>query len=139
MLPGSATMNLVRIIYASRPFGFDQAALNGILSQSRRCNTRDDITGALICRSDLYLQLLEGPEEAMTATYARIVRDDRHLEVNRLSYETVTERIFPGWAMRDDPARSWMWTQAEIDQGAVARATRQQVLEIFQRIAAEPV
>ena len=132
-------MNLVRIIYASRPFGFDQAALNGILSQSRRCNTRDDITGALICRSDLYLQLLEGPEEAMTATYARIVRDDRHLEVNRLSYETVTERIFPGWAMRDDPARSWMWTQAEIDQGAVARATRQQVLEIFQRIAAEPV
>ena len=132
-------MNLVRIIYASRPFGFDQTALNGILSQSRRCNMRDDITGALICRADLYLQLLEGPEQAMAATYARIARDDRHLEVNRLSYEIVTERIFPGWAMRDDPARSWMWTQAEVDQGAVTRATQQQVLEIFKRVAVEPI
>ncbi|NEU12139.1 BLUF domain-containing protein [Methylobacterium sp. BTF04] len=132
-------MHLVQIIYASRPFGFDQETLNGILSQSRRCNLRDDITGALICRSDLYLQLLEGPEDAITATYARIIRDDRHLEVNRLSYETVTERLFPGWAMRDDPARSWMWTQAEVAKGAIAEATPQEVLAIFKRIAAEPV
>lgn len=132
-------MNLVQIIYASRPFGFDQAALNGILSQSRRRNARDDITGALICRADLYLQLLEGPEEAVTPTYARIARDDRHLEVNRLSCEIVTERMFPGWAMRDDPARSWMWTQDEVGQGAITHATRQQVLEIFKRVAAEPI
>ena len=132
-------MTIVQIIYASRPFGFDQAALNGILSQSRRCNKRDDITGALICRADLYLQLLEGPEETLNATYARIVNDDRHLEVNKLYHMTVAERLFPAWAMRDDPARSWLWTPSEVDQGALTRATHRQIVGIFERVAAEPV
>ena len=131
-------MNLVQLIYASRPFGFDQAALNGILSQSRRCNTRDGITGALICRADIYLQLLEGTVEALDATYARIVSDDRHLEINRLSYETVTKRLFPAWAMRSDPARSWMWSPAEVANGGIAQATQTQLLGIFERLAAEP-
>ena len=131
-------MNLVQLIYASRPFGFDQAALNGILSQSRRCNTRDGITGALICRADVYLQLLEGTVEALDATYARIVSDDRHLEINRLSYQGVTERLFPAWAMRSDPARSWMWSPAEVADGAIAQASQQQLLGIFERLAVEP-
>ena len=131
-------MNLVQLIYASHPFGFDQAALNGILSQSRRCNTRDGVTGALICRADIYLQLLEGTVEALDATYARIVSDDRHLEINRLSYQAVTKRLFPAWAMRSDPARSWMWSPADVANGAIAQATQEQVLGIFERLAAEP-
>ncbi|WP_082476559.1 BLUF domain-containing protein [Methylobacterium sp. Leaf99] len=131
-------MSLVQLIYASRPFGFDQAILNGILSQSRRCNSRDGITGALICRADVYMQLLEGSAEALDATYARILRDDRHLEIRRLSYHTVTNRLFPGWAMRDDPARSWMWSQAEVANGAIERATDLQVLQTFERLSNEP-
>lgn len=131
-------MNLVQLIYASRPFGFDQAALNGILSQSRRCNTRDGVTGALICRADIYLQLLEGTVEALDATYARIVSDDRHLEINRLSYQAVTKRLFPAWAMRSDPARSWMWSPDDVANGAIAGATQTQLLGIFERLAAEP-
>lgn len=130
-------MSLVQLIYASRPFGFDQAILNGILSQSRRCNSRDGITGALICRADVYMQLLEGSAKALDATYARILRDDRHLEIRRLSYHTVTNRLFPGWAMRDDPARSWMWSQTEVANGAIERATYLQVLQIFDRLSAE--
>ena len=131
-------MNLVQLIYSSRPFGFDQAALNSILTQSRRCNTRDGLTGALICRSDIYLQLLEGPEEAIDATYARILRDDRQLEIRRLTYHAVTDRLFPAWAMRSDPARSWMWSPADVDDGAATRATQEQLLGIFERLAAEP-
>ena len=131
-------MSLVQLIYASRPFGFDQAMLNGILSQSRRCNTRDGITGALICRADVYMQLLEGSADALDATYARILRDDRHLEIRRISYQTVTDRLFPTWAMRDDPARSWMWSQAEVASGAIDRATHPQAIKIFERLAAQP-
>ncbi|GJD44883.1 hypothetical protein AFCDBAGC_2752 [Methylobacterium cerastii] len=130
-------MSLVQLIYASRPFGFDQAMLNGILSQSRRCNTRDGITGALICRADVYMQLLEGTADALDATYARILRDDRHLEIRRISYQTVTDRLFPTWAMRDDPARSWMWSQAEVADGAIDRATPPQAIKIFERLAAQ--
>jgi hypothetical protein len=71
------TMDLIRVIYSSRPFGFDQAVLNGILVHARRSNALNGITGALICRADLYLQLLEGPPDAVGSCYGRIVKDDR--------------------------------------------------------------
>ncbi len=100
---------LTQLIYASKPFGFDSGVLDDILTVSRFNNARDGITGALICRGDLYLQLIEGPEDAIAATFARIAADDdRHVNVQPLVSRAVTERIFPGWAMRDDPARSWM-------------------------------
>jgi Sensors of blue-light using FAD len=131
-------MDIIQLIYCSRPFGFDEAMLNGILSDARRCNERDAITGALICRADLYLQLLEGPEAAVDATFARIAKDNRHLEVNLLSRVPVAKRLFPDWSMRDDPARSWMWTQQEVADGAIKRATEEEVLSVFYRLAAEP-
>ena len=130
-------MALMQLVYASRPFGFDMAMLNGILLDARRCNARDDITGALICRADIYLQYLEGPEPATEAAFARISRDDRHLEVTRLVSSPITSRMFPAWAMRDDPARSWMWTPAEIDNGALTRAGAAEILGVFLRIAKE--
>ena len=130
-------MSLRQIIYVSRPFGFDNAVLNGILSKSRRNNLRDDVTGALICRADIYLQLIEGPETAIRDVYARIASDDRHADINLLSNEPVTDRIFPGWAMRDDPARTWMWTQAQVAAGAIDKATRPDLLAVFNRLKAE--
>ena len=129
----------MQLIYASRPFGFDDSTLNGILIEARRCNERDDITGALVCRADLYLQYLEGPEAAVEATFTRITDDDRHLEVTRLVSALITARLFPAWAMLDDPARSWMWTQAEVADGAVTRASTAEVIGVFERIAAEVV
>jgi hypothetical protein len=129
--------DLIQLIYSSRPFGFDEAALNGILMFSRRNNPREEITGALICRHDLYLQLLEGPQTAVEARYEKIARDDRHLEVVKRVSRPVTERMFPNWAMRDDPARSWMWTPKEINQGALDGATPADFISIFNRLAAE--
>jgi hypothetical protein len=128
---------MIQLIYSSKPFGFDEAALNGILSIARRNNPRDGITGALICRHDLYLQLLEGPQAAVEARYRSIARDDRHLDVVKRVSRPVTERMFPNWAMRDDPARSWMWTVGEIDQGALDRAAPDEFIDVFSRLAAE--
>ncbi len=127
--------DMIQLIYSSRPFGFDDAVLNGILLTARRNNARDDITGALICRHDLYLQLLEGPEAAVEARYQSIARDDRHLEVVKRVSRQVTERLFPSWAMRDDPARSWMWTAREVAQGALDRAAPAEFIAVFQRLA----
>jgi len=131
-------MSLTQIIYSSKPFGFDASVLDDILTISRVLNARNDITGTLICRADMYLQLIEGPDEAIQATYARIIGDDRHLEINLLVSRQITERMFPKWAMRDDPARSWMWTQAEVSAGAIQAATPAQILAIFERVAAGP-
>ena len=130
-------MGLVRLIYASQPFGFDDAMLNGILSDARRCNARDGVTGALICRADVYLQLIEGDEAVIEATFARIAKDDRHDGVKRLSLEPAAARIFPDWAMKDDPARSWLWTPKEVAAGALDRASRGELLAVFARVAAE--
>ncbi len=132
-------MTIHQIIYMSEPFGFDDGMLNGILSISRRNNVRDDITGALVCRRDIYLQLLEGPVAAVEAAYQRIAGDDRHLALKRLSAESVPDRIFPAWAMRDDPARSWLWSEAEVGAGAVEAASARELHDVFYRVAREIV
>ena len=98
--------NLKYLIYASKPFGFDQSVLNGILVTAKTNNQRFQITGALICRSDLYLQFLEGPASAIDCVYQNIRRDDRHVEVTLLAEGGAQARLFPDWAMRDDPVRN---------------------------------
>jgi hypothetical protein len=101
---------LQRTVYRSRPFGFDSSILDNILLYSRRNNERDDITGALICRHEMYLQFLEGPKEKIVALFDRICTDGRHLEVSLLLSEDCSERLFPGWSMKQDPLQPWMWT-----------------------------
>ena len=128
-------MPLLQLTYASRPLGFDGAMLAGILIDARRCNARDQITGALICRDDLYLQLLEGPDQAVEAAYDRIRRDDRHIEVRPLTRRRVSDRLFGAWEMRDDPAQSWIWTRDEVHEGAAERASEADVMAIFERLA----
>lgn len=129
-------MELTQLIYCSRPFGFDEGMLNGILSDARRCNKRDDITGALVCRADVYLQLLEGPTPAVEAAFERISRDDRHVDVKLLVRRPVAERLFPGWSMRDDPGHTWLWSQTEVAVGALTRATEPELLSVFARVIA---
>ncbi len=130
-------MDLIQLIYASRPFGFDSPTLNSILVDARLSNAREQITGSLICRADIYLQLLEGPEASVESTFARIGRDNRHLEVKLLYRKPAAKRLFPKWAMRDDPPRSWMWTQREVADGAVLRTSPDDILKIFERLAKE--
>jgi hypothetical protein len=132
-------MTVTQLIYYSQPFGFDEAMLNGILLQARRNNARDGLTGALIVRRDLYLQMLEGPEAAVVATFARIKRDDRHLAVNSLACETVGSRLFPDWTMRDDPAQSWLWNEQAVSEGALDRAGIAALRDVFARVAASEV
>jgi Sensors of blue-light using FAD len=130
-------MSLMQLIYASTPFGFDNPTLNQILSVARRNNARDDITGALICRADLYLQMLEGPRAAVTSTFQKIMADDRHLDVVLIGCGDIKTRMFPKWNMKDDPARSWMWTQEQVSDGAIERASDEDVRAVFKRLLSE--
>jgi hypothetical protein len=127
-------MALLRIIYSSQPFGYDEATLAGILMDARRCNARDDITGALICRRDVFLQLLEGPEPAVRAAFARIGKDDRHLDIVLHADLPVSERMFGAWAMLHDPAASWL--PADTAQGGLDLVRAADVPGIFTALAA---
>ncbi len=124
-----------QLIYRSQPFGFDRAMLAGILVQARRNNRRDDITGALVCRHDLYIQLIEGPEPAIDALYSRIAADNRHNDVRLALSDTVSERMFPEWEMLDDDMPTMTWTPTQIADGAIEQASPEELLAIFEGIA----
>ena len=136
-LTGEVKHLLKHLIYSSRPFGFDQNILNGILVTSVDNNKRDQITGALICRSDLYLQYLEGPADSINETFNKIQHDDRHVEIRVLKEGIHAERLFPKWAMRDDPVRSWMWSREEVDAGALDKISASDAFSVFQRHSKE--
>ncbi len=129
-------MSLVQLIYASQPFGYDSTGLYNILSVSRSLNERDGLTGALLCRADVYLQLLEGPPDKVEATFARIRKDDRHLDAQILLSGPIDTRLFPDWAMHHDPAASLMWTQEQVDSGALHTADPAALHIVFKRILA---
>ena len=95
-----------RILYISTARdGFDEAALDGILRSSRRNNAAVGVTGLLVVGGRRFLQVLEGPEEAVASVFERISRDPRHFAVVRLSRKTIETRTFGEWAMGYRSAR----------------------------------
>ena len=129
-------MDLIQLVYASQPFGFDEASLRGNLMDARRCNARDGVTGTLLCRSDVYLQMLEGPERVVAGTYARIVKDDRHMDPVLLRRAPASERLFANWAMRHDPASTVIWSPEEVAAGRRAALAPDDLRDVFARLAA---
>ncbi|AOL24036.1 Sensors of blue-light using FAD [Erythrobacter litoralis] len=124
-----------QLIYRSQPFGFDHAMLDGILMAARRNNRENDITGALICRQDMYIQLVEGPDDAIDALYERILADDRHTDVKLEMSTAIEERMFPGWAMLDDTNPSMTFSKDEVEDGSIDRASPEALRTLFRRIA----
>jgi hypothetical protein len=95
-----------RILYISTARdGFDEAALDGILRSSRRNNAAVGVTGLLVVGGRRFLQVLEGPEDAVASVFERISRDPRHFAVVRLSRKTIETRTFGEWAMGYRSAR----------------------------------
>ncbi len=91
---------LFQLIYAStatRPFA--EVDLRILLSNSRRRNEAAGISGILVYAEGSFLQVLEGPQNAVLETFERISRDPRHKRVIRLSRREIAERSFPGWSM----------------------------------------
>lgn len=129
-------MGLMQIIYSSQPFGYDDGMLRGILMQARRNNQRNGLTGALVCRRDIYLQMLEGPEANVHETLEQIKQDDRHLSVTLRFSEPVSARLFEGWSMLHDPAQSWLWDRAEIAGGVLDRVMADEIRAVFTRLSA---
>jgi hypothetical protein len=92
---------LLYISTARQPFA--AAELDALLRVSRRNNAAVRVTGLLIASGRRFLQVLEGPEEPVHATYERIRRDPRHFATVVLSDQPVTDRLFGGWAMGFQP------------------------------------
>lgn len=89
-----------RLIYASRAAeATDRGDLRDILAVSREQNPGAGVTGHLLYSGTAFLQVLEGDEAAVRATFARIAVDHRHTEVRVLVDEATPSRAFGTWAM----------------------------------------
>ena len=103
-------MKLMQLVYCSQPFGYSLEILSAILVASRANNRKNDITGALICRSDIFYSFSRVHTKCEN-TYEAIQNDDRHINVYHLLDQPVKKRLFPAWAMKDDPVKTWMWSR----------------------------
>ena len=77
----------------------DEQTLDAILRVSRRNNIAVGVTGLLVVGGRRFLQVLEGPADAVTQIFDRIARDSRHFAVVRLSTKAIETRLFGDWAM----------------------------------------
>jgi hypothetical protein len=90
----------MRLIYTSREFRpLSEADLKRLVTRSRIRNEQDGLTGFLYYSAGTFLQMLEGEEATVNATFARIEDDYRHIIASILMRETITERFFENWSM----------------------------------------
>lgn len=93
-------MALSNLIYLSAANGpMSEEDLIDILHKAREKNARLNITGMLLYRNGYFIQVLEGPEAAVTDLYKTITEDDRHHHVMTLHQDNITTREFAHWEM----------------------------------------
>ncbi len=89
----------IQLIYLSDLVPGLEGELPAILATSVRRNAQDGITGMLMYSGGNIMQVLEGGETAVRATYERIGKDPRHRNITLLSDDEIDERSFAGWSM----------------------------------------
>ncbi len=88
------------ILYRSRATAPPTTAdLQALLDRSRPYNADHGITGLLLYSDERYVQLLEGPKEAVQGLFWRIQQDERHTQVVTLSEGPGPQRWFSDWSM----------------------------------------
>ena len=91
---------MFRLCYiSSSRVPIDVALVDDILAVSRRNNRAAGLTGLLVAGQRRFLQLLEGEERSVRATYQRIRRDPRHFACVSVNEGPITSRQFGDWDM----------------------------------------
>lgn len=91
---------MLQLIYCSREtVPFDQSMLDALLAKARSRNAQKDITGLLLYDSGDFLQILEGPSEAVLDLYHLIERDNRHKDARIVHQQEIRDREFGDWGM----------------------------------------
>lgn len=91
---------LKAIAYVSRAAApVDSNELSALEDEARRNNRATGITGLLVFDAGHYVQVLEGPADAVDATLARIREDPRHEDFEQILDKPISERSFARWAL----------------------------------------
>jgi hypothetical protein len=88
------------VVYVSSASSLmSEGELMSLLEVSRARNAADGLTGMLLYKGGNFMQLLEGEDQPLENTCARIRRDPRHQGLIFLLDEEIAERSFVDWAM----------------------------------------
>ncbi len=92
---------LHRVLYESTATGRTDSLLNvaTILGQSQRNNSQRDLTGALAVHRGRFIQVIEGPSDAIDVLMDRLRLDPRHKDLRVIERAPVQQRSFQGWSM----------------------------------------
>ncbi len=74
-------------------------AICDIQATSQLLNSNSNITGLLVFSNRYFLQVLEGPTEAVDRLYARIGRDARHRNTTLIGQTDIAKRMWADWSM----------------------------------------
>ena len=93
-------MSVYQLFYVSRcSEAITDSDVDNILKVSRENNSKKNITGILLFRSGLFLQLLEGEKDLVQALFAKVEKDPRHRHVIKVLEKSGNDRIFGEWSM----------------------------------------
>ena len=93
-------MKLKTLAYTSRAsLDFSSADLADIHQSARHLNALDGVTGLLVFDGTRFLQIIEGPQEAIDNLVERLRRDRRHGSLEIRDERFVEARSFPDWSM----------------------------------------
>ena len=91
---------LIEIVYASAAtVPFSPEDLTELLEKAREKNEAVDVSGVLLFHDGSFLQVLEGPEDAVQEIFERVDQDERHDEVIILRRGPIETRSFGEWTM----------------------------------------
>jgi hypothetical protein len=88
----SSLVQLTYVSGATIPFSDDE--IGELLLDARRNNEANAITGILLFHAGSFLQVLEGPVEAVDTVFATISRDPRHSRILVLQRQAINHREF---------------------------------------------
>lgn len=95
-------MKLSRLIYKSTATAevVPNRTLRDIEEQASAANSEKGITGLLVLTGNVFLQVLEGSAQDLTALFGKIIADERHRAVELVTFQPIGGRCFEEWSMR---------------------------------------
>lgn len=115
----SDTTDLYQFIYISRvtSIGLSGAStLNDIAEVSIAHNKAENISGILCYGNGYFFQYIEGSEQALTNLKNRILKDNRHKDIQTLAFSAIEERRFTGWSLRSIILERWMLKDPKVKE-----------------------
>ncbi|CAN5117945.1 hypothetical protein BH09ACT5_BH09ACT5_11750 [soil metagenome] len=105
---------MLSIAYVSASTGeMSEDDVAAILKQSRANNVWHQLTGALLYHRGRFIQVIEGPDDAVRTRLAIIAADPRHSGIRTISEKQIGARQFPEWTMGFVPLSGSAVTQLE--------------------------